>query len=89
LIIFFRKMDYEQFFQTQECNCYNSVRTVVVILSLLTLVIDCVTVCKRNRKIEQITTENETLKTIILKSVDKAFIHMMKNGNDSEDDHED
>lgn len=79
-------MEYEQFFQTQdECDCYSSVRTVVIILSLLTLAVDCVTVCKRNRKIAELTNENETLKTIILKSVDKAFIRMMKNGNDNED----
>ena len=85
-------MDYDQFMPKQpmdeKCDCSNHIRGTIFVLSVLTLVVDCIASCRRKRKMEEIENENKTLKSIILSSVDKAFVKMMKNGNDSEDEHD-
>lgn len=80
-------MDYEQFFPKQEVKCEdcgNIVRGVLVVMTVLSLLIDCISSCKNKRKIHALETENKTLKSIILKSVDRALVKMMK-----PDEHED
>ena len=83
-------MDYEQFFPKQtmqeKCDCSDHIRGTVVILLLLSLVFDCITSCRRSKKMERLENENTTLKNVILTSVDKALVRMMKNGNNTEDD---
>jgi ABC-type transporter Mla MlaB component len=82
-------MDFEQFFpevKVSDCDCSNHVQATMVIITGLCLLVDCITSCKRNRKISKLTSENETLKSMILASVEKVILKMMKNGNQSEDD---
>jgi hypothetical protein len=79
-------MDYEQFFPKQECDCSNHIRGTIIVLTVLSILIDSVAYCRRDKKITELTSENQTLKTIILKSVDRALVKMMKNGHDSEND---
>jgi hypothetical protein len=85
-------MDYDQFIPNQpveeKCDCSNHIRGTFVVLLLISLLYDCVTSCRRNRKIERLKNENKTLKNLILASVDKALVKMMKNGNDSESEHD-
>lgn len=81
-------MDYEQFCPKQECDCSNHIRGTVIILVMINLLIDCVASCKRSNLIKELTTENETLKSVILNSVDRVLVKMMKNGNDEDELHE-
>ena len=76
-------MNYEELFPKQDCVCSTQIRGVIVALSAVILLIDCVTSCRRTRKVNELTTENKTLKSIILSAVDRALVKMMKNGNDS------
>lgn len=82
-------MEYEQFFSYQmndKCNYENTIIMILGSIILLSLLFDCISECKSRRRL---TNENETLKTIIVKSVDRTLIKMMKNGNDEENCHED
>jgi len=83
-------MDYEQFFPKSEpvCDCSNHIRGTVFLLGLISLVADCIAQCKRRKDIQKLKTENETLKSIIFRSVDRALVKMMKNGNENENDEE-
>lgn len=84
-------MDYDQFFVKQENTCAAEHRIIglFTIVTVFSLLIDLVSCCRTNQKLQNLQNENESLKSLILKSVDKAFVRMMKNGNDSEDEHED
>ncbi len=83
-------MDYEQFFVKQDDHkCDNHVRMAVAVVTLLYIILDLTLTCGQQRKVKDLQKENQTLKTVILKSVDRALIRMMKNGNDSDDEHED
>ncbi len=80
-------MDYEQFFTTSnEHKCDSQIRMTILVVTLLYVIIDLTLTCKNNRKVNDLQKENETLKSVILKSVDRALVRMMKNGNDSEED---
>ena len=82
-------MEYEQFFSYQtdnKCQYENGVIMILGGIILLSLLCDCISNCKSRRRLSD---ENETLKTIIIKSVDRTLIKMMKNGNDEENYHED
>lgn len=82
-------MDYEQFFpKMQETKCDNQIRLTIVVMTLLYVILDLTMMCKANRREKALKQENETLKNVILKSVDRALIRMMKNGNDTEHLHE-
>ena len=82
-------MEYEQFFSYQtdnKCQYENGVIMILGSIILLTVLFDCISNCKSRRRLSD---ENETLKTIIVKSVERTLIKMMKNGNDEENYHED
>ena len=82
-------MEYEQFFSYQVDEKCGYEQTVIMILGsiiLLSLLYDCISDCKSRKRLSN---ENETLRAIIVKSVDKTLINMMKNGNDEENCHED
>lgn len=82
-------MEYEQFFSYQIDEKCGYEQTVIMILGsiiLLSLLYDCISDCKSRKRLSN---ENETLRAIIVKSVDKTLINMMKNGNDEENCHED
>jgi hypothetical protein len=84
-------MDFDELFTEQkvvDCSREHRIIGIILLLNLVSLAIDCVSACKRYNEFTSLKKENETLKSIILKSVDKAFLRMMKNGNDSEDEHE-
>lgn len=86
---FKHKMEYEQFFSYQvndKCGYENTVIMILGSIILLSLLCDCISECKSRRKL---TNENETLKTIIVKSVDRTLMNMMKNGIDEENCHQD
>lgn len=73
-------MDYEQFFPKQTTpECVNE-RFTLGMLAVLTIgyiLIDCMTTCNANRKIKTLESENKTLKSIVLKSVERSLLKMM------------
>lgn len=79
-------MDYEQFFTTSphDAKCDNQIRLTILVMTLIYVVLDLTLMCKANRRMNAVKQENETLKSVILKSVDRALVRMMKNGNDYE-----
>lgn len=83
-------MDYEQFFtNTTDHKCDNQIRMTILVMTLVYVILDVTLMCKAKRRMNDMKKENETLKNVILKSVDRALMRMMKNGNDSEYEHED
>jgi hypothetical protein len=81
-------MEYEQFFQNDKCECvnYSTIRIALLSVTLLSLLFDCTGYCRNQKKIVQLETENKSLKSIILKSIDNTIMKFMKNGNDTVDD---
>lgn len=88
-------MDYESMFckydstEVKECNCYPQIRVLSLVLTLLALVIDCVGHCRTRSRVKTLTAENETMKSLILTSLDKTFTGFVKNGYETENEHED
>ena len=84
-------MDYDHLFPNNApetpCECTSQVRVTILLMTAIYLMLDY-TCSPRNQKekISELTAENASLKSIILKSVNRSFDRMMKNGNDSEDD---
>lgn len=82
-------MEYEQFFTNiEQPKCVSEIRMTIVIMTILYLILDLTLTCKAKDREVALKKENDTLKSVILKSVDRALIRMMKNGNDSETDDE-
>lgn len=84
------KMDYEQFFpkQTvQECEREKFVAGLLAILTTVYLLFDCMYMCTASRKMKALRDENETLKSIVLKSMERGLLRMMH--QQTEDEHED
>lgn len=82
-------MDYEQFFpKTEQPKCENEIRLTIVVMMILWAILDLTLMCKANYREKALKQENETLKNVILKSVDRALVRMMKNGNENEINHE-
>lgn len=85
-------MDYEQFFaesKNDECNCYNQVKFILLGMSCLALLVDCIYSCKMRRNINELKIENKTLKNVILTSIDQTFTKILKNGNELNEEHDD
>lgn len=85
-------MDYEQFFPpqtTNECGREHRIIGFFVFVTVVSILVDVVSYCRTNRKLRDLQNENESLKSLILKTVDRTLVRMMKNGNDSDDEHED
>lgn len=85
------KMNFEEILserKTEECDCTNPIRGALLVISLMYLVMDCFYTRRTTRRINELKAENETLKTVILRSVDQVFMKMMKNGNDFQHEHE-
>jgi hypothetical protein len=83
-------MDYDQFFPKKEveCDCSDHIRGTAFLITLVVFLIDCIAQCSHNKKMKKLETENETLKSVLFKSVDRALIRMMKNGNDIDNNDE-
>jgi hypothetical protein len=75
--------------EVKECNCYPQIRLTVLILTLLALLVDCVSHCRTRSRVKFLTAENETMKSLILTSLDKAFTGIVKNGYETDNEHED
>lgn len=71
-----------------DCNCTQHICVTVLMLTIVNLLINCVYKCQESQKVRHLKRENETLKSMILKSVDNAFMRIMKNGNDTDDEHD-
>lgn len=85
-------MDYEQFFpsiQNDNCVAEQKIVGLVTVLTCLYVTLDCLMSCVHSRRVHTLETENKTLKGIILNSVDRTLIRMMKNGNNSDTNEED
>jgi hypothetical protein len=84
-------MDYDQFFPKQDtkCDCSDQIRVTVFLIGLVVVLVDSIAECGRARKLKKLENENETLKSVLLKTVDRILIRMMKNGIPSDDDHTD
>lgn len=67
------------------CDCSNHIRVTAAVIFLASLMIDCFTSCRRDKKIERLENENQTLKSVILSTVDQALMRMMKNGCNDDD----
>jgi hypothetical protein len=74
--------------RSEECDCSAHIRATLILLLVLSLLGDCVSTCKSRRRLVELETENKTLRTLILQTVDKTLVKMMKNGNnvDNNDD---
>jgi hypothetical protein len=78
-------MDYEQFFaKSEDHTCDNQVRAAILVVTIIYIILDLTLTCKKNRREKMLKQENETLKNVILQSVDRAFVRMMKNGNEND-----
>lgn len=69
------------------CNCEIINKTLITVLLVITFM--CLYTKKENiNTIKKLKIENDTLGSIILKSVDKVFINMLKNGSDYDSENE-
>lgn len=84
-------MEYEQFFSTQsfnqQCLPFAYVLTALTAVSVMVLSCTCDTQVEK-QKVEKLQIENDTLRGIILKSVDKMLVRILKNGYDIDNNDE-
>lgn len=83
-------MDYEQFFPKKvmkECADEHYIIGLFTIMTAVYILIDCVYMCSASRKMKTLRDENETLKSIVLKSMERGLLRMMN--QPTEDDHDD
>ena len=74
---------------SSECQEQYNIRIAVFVATMITLVFDCFKLFRTKRRIQDLETENRSLKTRILRNIDDAFVSIIKNGNRTEEDHED
>lgn len=72
-------MEYDQLLTQDSCNCGSQIKLVLVGLSCIALLVDCVYSCKERGRLN---TENKTLKNIISKSFERTILRNLKNGYD-------
>lgn len=73
-------MEYEQFFTQDSCSCTSQIKVVLIGLSCVALLVDCVYSCRERGRLN---TENKTLKNIISKSFERTIMRNLKNGYES------
>jgi hypothetical protein len=81
-------MDYEQFFSTQTMpECVHEKFTIGMLTFMIAayILVDCVAMCNASRKMKSVQDENETLKSIVLKSVERNLLRMMHQPEEEED----
>jgi hypothetical protein len=90
------KMDFSDMFYdlpnevpVAECNCRAQVRLALLIATAIVVMVDCITSCRTNRKMNALETENTTLKEIVRKSVDRTITQILKNGYHADPEDED
>lgn len=67
--------------QADECDCSIQIRGTLILLLILSLLGECISMCKSRKRLTEFETENKTLRNLILTTVDKTLVKMMKNGN--------
>jgi hypothetical protein len=80
-------MEYEQFFNIDEVNsynCSNEIRLTVICIGIIAILFDCIRSSKLEQRIKRLRTENNTLKGVILQSIDRKLTKTLKNGYDIE-----
>ncbi len=80
-------MEYEQFFTIDEVNpstCQNEIKLTLICVGFIVIIIDCIRSCKLEQRIKKLRTENNTLKGVILQSIDRKLTKNLKNGYDIE-----
>lgn len=74
--------------QSDECDCSIHIRGTLILLVILSLIGDCISTCRSRRRLNELETETKTLRSLILTTVDKTLVQMMKNGNNNDMDDE-
>lgn len=85
-------MEYEQFIteeKTDQCICVESFRVAVVIVTIIEIFVSVYKICRSKRKIDELQTENQSLKRKLMRNIDDAFVNIMKNGYQADNMHED
>lgn len=85
-------MNYEELLGEQyfaEKPCYSHIKVTLLVVTLLALLVDCVGHCRARCRVRRLEAENETMRSIIMTSLDKTFTRIVKNGYESENEHED
>ena len=73
-----------QYDQADECIIHSRV-SLIFIMFVMMMVFDCVYSPTYKDKITKLQKEHNSLKNLIVKSIENAIINHMKNGNDPED----
>jgi len=84
-------MNYEQFFPTSDFNnqCLPYAYVLTGLTAMSVMVLTCAFDSNTDKgKIEKLQEENVTLKRLIVKSIDKMLVRMLKNGYDIDNDDE-
>lgn len=88
-------MNYDELLYTQdasegiECNCYPHVHATLLVVAFVALIVEWIRNCRSRYRVNSLEVENATMKSIILTSLDKTFSRMVKNGYESDNEHED
>ena len=75
-------MDHKILFTESVCNCSQQTMIGGILTLLLVMLIDCCYTSRLNNRIQELDSENKTLKNVILTTVDRALVRLIKNGND-------
>lgn len=71
------------------CNCTYCVQVSFIAFALLMIFYNIVNNCKTTQDVLDLQSENDTLKRLVLKSIDKIFVRMLKNGYDFDNNNSD
>lgn len=77
------EMDYDFLLNNLTCDCNQQTIVGGIITFLLIMFVDCVYTCRLNNRVQELNSENRTLRNVILTSVDRTLVRLLKNGNDS------
>lgn len=81
-------MDYKFLDEDMQCNCKGQAILGGILTFMLITLIDCCYTNRLSNRVHELEHENKSLKNIILTSVDKVLIRLIKNGNNSEESDE-
>ena len=75
-------MDYKFLVDDTHCNCKGQAILGGLLTFILITIIDCCYTDRLSNRLRELEYENKSLKNIILTSVDKVLVKLIKNGND-------
>lgn len=70
-----------------KCDCGSITKLLIVLVLFMAVLVLC-TKSNSTRKIQYLKVENETLRSLIMNSVDNMIVNMLKNGSDNDNQHE-